>query len=83
MRLLTSCQEARGDRAIDDAMIGGERGGHHRPHRDTDSIGDGTRRNTAHRENSALRRIDDRDKSIDAKHAEIGDGESSAFVIER
>ena len=33
--------------------------------------------------NRALRRIDDRDKTIDAEHAEIRDREGAAFVVQR
>ena len=40
-------------------------------------------RDLADRENRALRRIDDGDKTIDAEHTEIRDRESTAFVVQR
>ena len=74
-------EKASSDGAIDNSMIGGKTHGHHRADRDAFAVGDDTRRHLANSEDGALRRVDDRDKVINAKHTEIGDRESTTFVI--
>ena len=76
-------QKASGDGAVDDAMVGRQNHGHQRADRKHAFVGDDARSDLADCQNGALRRIDDRDKTIDAEHTEIGHRESTAFVIER
>ena len=47
------------------------------------AVGHYAGRDPANCENRALRRIDDRDKIIDAEHTEIRDGKGSALVVQR
>ncbi len=74
-------QKSSSDRAIDNSMVGGNAHGHHRAHRDALAVGHDTRRDVANGEDGALRRIDNRDKVINAEHTEIGDRESTTIII--
>src|SRR5215468_4822181 len=71
------------DRAIDDAVIGGETHGHDRTHSNAFAVRHDARPNLADRQDSALRRVDDRDKTINPEHAEIRHRESTTLVVQR
>src|ERR1044071_8304283 len=73
----------RGEGAVDHRVVGGEVHRHRRPRGDAAVCGDHARRDAPDGEDRRLRRVDDRGEAVDAEHAEIGDGESAALVIER
>src|SRR5258706_16141157 len=80
---LNFSEKARGNGAVDDPVIGRQRRGHQRFDREHAVVGNDPRRDASDGQYGALRRVDDRDETIDAEHAEIGNRKRSAFVIER
>src|SRR5581483_1421068 len=71
------------DGAVDDAMVAGDRAGHHRPDRELSIDDDRALLAGPDREDAALRRVDDGGELLDPEHAEIGDRERAALVILR
>src|SRR6266566_5720185 len=74
-QLLESGEELRADRAVDDAMIAGERAGHHRGDRELAVLHHRPLLAGPDREDAALRRVDYRGEFADAVHPEVGDRE--------
>src|SRR5262245_24386053 len=71
------------NRAIGDAVISGETHGHDRTHSNAFAVRHDARPDLADRQDSALRRVDDRNKVIDAEHAQIRDRESTTLIVQR
>src|SRR5215469_18142740 len=69
------------ERAVDDSVIAGERGGHHWASHDLSIANDGPLGNGANRDNGGLRWVDHRHEPIDAKHSQIGDCDRSTRVF--
>src|SRR5262252_7919400 len=71
-------QEASAHRAVHHAVVARDRHLHPAADPDLAMIGDRLLDHRAHRQDGALRRIDDRGKLLDVVHAEVRDGERRA-----
>src|SRR5262249_59121303 len=70
------------DRAIDDAVIGGETHGHDRTHSNAFAVRHDARPHLADRQDSALRRVADRGKTINPHKTQILDPESTTPLLQ-
>src|SRR6185437_8349968 len=78
---LEGLYEPRPDRAVDDAVVAGDRAGHHRRDRKLAVVDHGARLAGADREDAALRRVDDGGELAHAEHPQIGDRERAALEL--
>src|SRR4030095_787869 len=71
------------DRAVGNAVIGGESRGHYRTHSNAFAVRHDAWTDLADSKNRTLRRINDGDEAIHTEHAEVRDRESTTFVVQR
>src|SRR4029453_11245019 len=72
-QLLDAHEEANGLGTVDDAVVVGEGGVHHRPQRHLTVVGNGTLLNLVQPENRDLRRVENRRTEKGSEHAAVRD----------
>src|SRR5665213_485377 len=80
-QFLESLHPLRAAGAVDDAMVAGDGAAHHRGDCELAVLDHGALLAHSHREDAALRRVDDGLEMPDAVHAEIGDREGAALEL--
>src|SRR3954453_10734825 len=80
-QLLEGADPLRAGRAVDDAVVAGERAAHHGRDRERAVLDDRALLAGADREDHALRRVYHRGELLDPEHAEVGDREGAALEL--